>query len=402
MNRVCRHSIFHVKTIAILFACCSTSFPAQQETSEIEVTNRTELIGAINRAQPGSKILVAPGEYRGGLSFEKLRGTKGKPIVVEGRDPRQPPVITGGTSGIHLRSPEYIELRNLVFQGATGNGLNIDDGGGESPSARFVVLDKIHVKDVGPKGNRDGIKMSGVDDFVIKDCQVERWGDGGSAIDMVGCHYGEIKNCLFRYRSDIAASGVQMKGGSAEIVLHHCRFENAGSRAVNIGGSTGRDFFRPKNANYEAKSITVEDCTIIGSMSPISFVGVDGATVRYNSIYRPTRWVMRILQESQGPEFIRCRNGIFSNNIVTFRSDEVRTIVNVGGGTAPETFKFANNHWYCLDNPERSSRLRLPTTEEHGSYGLPPMFQNPEHGDFSLSDQSPVRNAGARQQTESE
>ncbi|WP_417850748.1 right-handed parallel beta-helix repeat-containing protein [Thalassoglobus sp.] len=397
MTRVSRHPFPQAKTIAILFTCFSTSLFAQQDVSEIEVANRTELIAAINRAQPGSKILIAPGEYRGGLSFENLRGTKEKPIILEGRDPRQPPVITGGTSGIHLRSPAHIELRNLVLQGATGNGLNIDDGGRENPPGRFVVLDRIHVKDVGPKGNRDGIKMSGIDDFVIKDCQIERWGDRGSAIDMVGCHQGEIKNCLFRYRSDIAASGVQMKGGSSEIVLHHCRFENAGSRAVNIGGSTGQDFFRPRNANYEAKRIKVEDCTIIGSMSPISFVGADGATVRYNTIYRPTRWVMRILQESQGPEFIRCRNGVFSNNIVAFRSDEVRTIVNIGGETDPETFKFANNHWYCLDNPDRSSQLKLPTTEEHGSYGKPPMFQDPEHGDFALSDLSPVQNAGVRQ-----
>lgn len=244
--------------------------------------------------------------------------------------------------------------------------------------------------------------MSGVNDFVIKDCTVERWGDSGSAIDMVGCHNGNIESCQFRYRSDIFGNGVQTKGGSADIGILKCLFENAGGRAVNLGGSTGRDYFRPHNANYEAKNITVEDCKFIGSMSPIAFVGVDGATVRYNTIYRPTRWVIRILQESQGADFVPCRNGVFSNNIVAFRSNEARTIVNVGSGTSPKTFQFAENHWYRIDNPQRSDRLSLPTAEMNGSYGKNPMFRDPEQGDLRLSDQSPVRDAGPRIYSKSE
>jgi hypothetical protein len=44
--------------------------------------------------------------------------------------------------------------------------------------------------------------------------------------------------------------------------------------------------------------------------------------------------------------------------------------VNIGAGTAPETFKFARNWWYCTDRPERS-RPRLPTPEIDGTYGRP-------------------------------
>ena len=43
--------------------------------------------------------------------------------------------------------------------------------------------------------------------------------------------------------------------------------------------------------------------------------------------------------------------------------------VNIGPGTAPETFVLARNAWYCLDAPERS-RPRLPIPEAEGIAGL--------------------------------
>ena len=109
------------------------------------------------------------------------------------------------------------------------------------------------VRDIGPTGNRDGIKLSGVDDFRVEGCTVERWGSGGSGIDMVGCHRGEIVGCTFRHGDTTGDSGVQAKGGSRDVVIRRCRFEHAGQRAVNLGGSTGLAFFRPKPEGYEAR-----------------------------------------------------------------------------------------------------------------------------------------------------
>ena len=390
-------SRWSVARLAIAWLVCSSPpLLAQPDGSTVDVSNRSELVAAVAQAQPGTRIRLAPGEYRGSLMFIDLHGEPARPITLEARDPQQPPVIVGGASGIHLRRPAYVELRHVVLRGATDNGLNIDDGGQAGGTAHHLVLQGLQIRDVGTKGNHDGIKLSGVDQFRIDGCTLERWGESGSAIDMVGCHQGEIKACTFRYRDDLAANGVQAKGGTADIRVSRCRFEHTGGRGINIGGSTGRDYFRPRDANYEARHITVEDCTFLGSMSPIAFVGVDGAVVRYNTIYRPTRWIIRILQETQGPEFIPCRNGEFSHNLVVFRSDEVRTPVNIGGGTAPETFRFAHNHWYCLDQPPRSDRLGLPTPETSGHYGIDPQFRDAEQGDLRLQNTSPVQNAGVR------
>lgn len=165
-----------------------------------------------------------------------------------------------------------------------------------------------------------------------------------------------------------------------------------------MGGSTGLPSFRPGMEGFEAKDIMVEDCYLLGSSAPIAFVGVDGATVRHNTMYLPTRWIIRILQESQGAEFVPCRNGQFFKNVVVYRSDQVRAITNIGGGTEPDSFRFAENVWFCLDRPEFSWRVAegLPTIETAGVYGIDPMFRDAERGDLRLQPDSPVRNAGVR------
>jgi len=46
-------------------------------------------------------------------------------------------------------------------------------------------------------------------------------------------------------------------------------------------------------------------------------VGVDGSTVRRNTIYLPGRWAVRILQENRDPRFVPCRRGAFEANLIS-------------------------------------------------------------------------------------
>lgn len=216
---------------------------------------------------------------------------------------------------------------------------------------------------------------------------------------MVGCHRGIIESNLFRHTDTVGSTGVQGKGGTSQIEVRRNRFENAGGRAVNIGGSTGRQFFRPPlkagAAHWEAKDIRVEGNTFIGGGTPVAFVGVDGAVVRFNTIYHPKRWALRILQETRAPDFVPSRNGEFSDNIVVFDSrDWGEGGVNIGPGTAPQSFKFARNWWYCLDQPAHSTP-RLPTQEADGVYGKSPLLRNVTTGDLRLQPGSPAGKVGA-------
>jgi hypothetical protein len=216
-----------------------TTQPPASEAATVTVTDTEQLRRALAQAAPGTTVRIAPGTYRGGVSAQGLRGEPVKPIILAAADPERPPVFEGGNSGLHLSDPAYVELHDLVVAGVRGNGLNLDDGGSYDSPAHHVVLRGLVVRDIGPEGNRDGIKLSGVDDFRVEGCTVERWGSGGSGIDMVGCHRGTITGCTFRHGDSAGDSGVQAKGGSAEILVRRCRFEHAGQRAVNLGGSTG-------------------------------------------------------------------------------------------------------------------------------------------------------------------
>jgi hypothetical protein len=332
-------------------------------------------------AKPGARIVIAPGEY-GGFHVAGVRGLRGQPIVVVAKGA----VFKGG---IQLSDVEYLEIEGLVIEGAPGNGLNIDDGGTFETPTHHVVLRDVTVRDCGRRGNEDGIKLSGVNDFLLERCTVERWGRGGSAVDMVACRRGVIDGCTIRDREeDTASSGIQAKGGSSGVTVRRCRFEHAGTRAVNIGGSTGLPYFRPKPEGFEAKEIVVEGCTFVGSQAPIAFVGVDGATVRFNTFFRPRKWFFRILQET--PDFTPCRGGKFTDNLVAYRSYEIATPVNVGPGTAPETFEFARNYWYCIDDPARAPP-RLPVAERDPAGEKDPMLRE----DLSLAERSPARRFGA-------
>jgi pectate lyase len=364
---------------------------------ELSVRNSAELLRAARAARPGTTILLAPGTYRGGLTISSLQGTADQPIVVTAADPNNRPVIEGGTSCLHLTDPAHVELRDLVLTGARVNGLNIDDGGSYDTPAHHVVIHGLTVRDVGSDSNHDGIKLSGLNDFRIENCTVQRWGKKGSGIDMVGCHAGVVTDCTFREGDKVFGNAVQMKGGSRDITVSYCQFHDAGGRAINIGGSTGLPYFRPPSERHEAKNITVADCTFVGSMAPIAFVGVDGAHVHHNTIYRPARWIIRILQENQNPAFVACRNGRFTNNIVAFRSDELASTVNIGPGTMPKSFEFSKNFWYCIDRPDRSLRsVQLPSAEQDGTYGTSPEFIDADKGDLSLSSDSPAKSFGPR------
>ncbi|MDO8542373.1 MAG: right-handed parallel beta-helix repeat-containing protein [Opitutaceae bacterium] len=360
------------------FIVCLALSAAAAVPADTLVRNAAEFRAAVAAAQPGDRIVLQGGDYGGGYQFANLRGEPDRPIVIAAANVGTPPRFSGGSVGIHLAKPAYVELVGLEFTRHSANGLNIDDGGElTGMGAHHLVLRGLRVTDIGAAGNQDGIKISGVSDFHILDCTIERWGTrGGSAIDAVGCHRGLVEGNVFRHGDAPGCSGVQCKGGSTEIAIRANRFENAGGRAVNIGGSTGRQFFRPPLAGdgpqAESRAIRVEGNTFIGGMTPVAFAGADGGVVRFNTIERPSRWALRILQENRAADFVACRNGEFTDNVIIFESTGwSEGGVNIGPGTAAETFTFARNWWYCADRPERSAP-RLPSPERDGVHGRAP------------------------------
>lgn len=370
---------------------CLASVAAR--AGDVSVASLAELRAAAAKAGPGDRIVLASGRYEGSVHLEGLRGEAGRVITIAGASGAGRPVIRGGMTALQLSRCAWVTIEDLIVEGAAGNGLNIDDGGDLEKPAPGVTVRRVAVRDIGPGGNCDGIKLSGLVEFRVEDCEVERWGSGGSGIDMVGCRAGVIERCTLRHGDTAGASGIQMKGGSRDITVRECRFEHAGRRALNIGGSTGLEFFRPRPGSFEAAGITVERCTIIGSEAAIAFVGVDGAVARFNTIYHPRRWAVRILQETRGPGFVPSRGGRLSDNLFVFDVPEARH-PNIGDLTDAASFTFERNVWYCDTDPARSEP-RLPSGEVDGVYGVDPRLRDPAGGDLTPAEDGPGARAGA-------
>ncbi|MDZ4406019.1 right-handed parallel beta-helix repeat-containing protein [Prosthecobacter sp.] len=332
---------------------------------EIIVRDVDSLRAALRDLKSGVTLKIAPGDYPGGHHVSGV-----EKLTIEALDAKNPPHFKGGGNGWQFSRCAELTLRNLRISGQTGNGLNLDDGGQLDAPVMGITLEHIEISDIGPQGNHDGIKCSGLDKLTIRDCTITGW--GGQGIDFVGCHHSLITGCRFIGKEGFTASAaVQLKGGTSDVIVEKCRFANAGERPINLGGSTGLPYFRPQGVKYEATRLIVRDNVIEGSPCAAAFVGVDGAEFTGNTINFPTKWIFRILQETREPGFVPCRNVLIKDNRIVFRRAQVQIDINSSDATAPETFRFEKNHWFAEDKPQ-SSKPKLPTEEKDGIYGVDP------------------------------
>lgn len=331
----------------------------------VVVRDPADLRKALAGLKPDAILQIAPGEYPGGHHVSGVTG-----LTVEALDAKNPPVFRGGKTGWQFSRCPSLTVRHLKITGQSQNGLNLDDGSDPQNPVQGITVEDVEITDIGPQGNFDGIKCSGLEGLTIRRCKISGW--GGQGIDFVGCHKSRIEDCHFIGKEGFSASaGIQLKGGTSEVVVENCRFQGAGQRPLNIGGSTGLEYFRPKGALYEAKAIVVKNNVIEGSPCAAAFVGVDGAEFSQNTVLYPEKWIFRILQETKAPGFAPCGNVVIKNNRIVFKRAAVRTEINTSSGVAVETFRFENNRWFAEDRPE-SSKPSLPVAETGGVYGRDP------------------------------
>ncbi|GAB4493036.1 MAG: hypothetical protein OHK0019_16140 [Saprospiraceae bacterium] len=347
------------------------------------------LSAAVNTVAPGDTILIHAGSYSGGLYFANLKGTANQWITIRNA-PGATVIFEGGSNAIQLTDPAYLHLRGLIFQHQTGNGLNVDDGGSYDTPAHHVVFEDCTFRDMSASGNNDLLKLSGLDFFEVRNCIFQNGASGGSGIDMVGCHHGLIER---NYFENLGSNSIQCKGGSEWVRIEGNFFRDGGQRTLNLGGSTGLQFFRPDTAHFEAANLQVFANLIIGSWTPIAYVGAVNVTVANNTIYQPENWVIRILQETVDPDrFLECGDNAFVNNIV-WLDDDLNTEVNVGPNTAPETFLFSNNLWFNEDDADWAGP-NLPVTETNTILNANPLFADPANDNFAIPANSPAAGAG--------
>ncbi len=344
---------------------------------------------AIEDVVPGGTILVHTGTYNGGMFVADLQGTPNAWISIFVA-PGENVVFDGGSNAWQFSDGAYLHIKGFIFQHQTGNGLNFDDGGSYTTPTHHIIFEDCTFQDMNASGNNDLLKLSGLNDFEIRGCTFLNGASGGSGIDMVGCHDGLIMNCHFE---NLGSNSIQAKGGTARIRIEANFFKNGGARAVNLGGSTGLQFFRPIDAPYEAAELYVYSNVFIGSQAPIAFVGCINSEVVNNTLYLPENWVLRILQETVDPtRFAPCGFNTFRNNII-YLDDQVNVEGNIGPDTAPETFTFSNNLWFQSDDLSWEGP-ELPVDDVDQIINEDPLFEDADNEIFDVLLSSPAVGEG--------
>lgn len=301
---------------------------------------------ATSIAVAGDVIICHDAVMQGGMAIANLKGNANNWITIKAEEGKTI-TIQGGSNSIQFSDCEYLHFEGFTIQGQTGNGVNIDDGGTFETPTHHIRIVNCTFRDINATGNNDLLKLSGLDDFEIRQCDFLNGATGGSGIDMVGCHRGLIEENNFK---NLGSNSIQAKGGTALLMIFRNTFENGGARSLNLGGSTGLQFFRPLDATTEAQDIKVIGNFFQGSEAPIAYVGSRNVEVSNNTILFPGKWVVRILQETVDPtRFLPCGENSFFNNIIVVNNN-VNTEVNIGPNTAPETFDFNKNIWYKTTN----------------------------------------------------
>ncbi len=342
---------------------------------------------AAAEARPGDTILFRKGTYPGGSFVNGLQGTPDAWITIMAQ-PDAEVLLQGGSNAWQLSDPAYLRITGFTLEGQTGNGLNIDDGGTFDTPAHHIIIERCTWRGINATGNNDMLKLSGIDSFRVSDCTFQAGSPGGSMIDMVGCHNGEFTgNHFVRAGSNC----IQAKGGTRYIRIERNSFIDGGARAINIGGSTGLEFFRPQGALYESADIGIYSNIFFGAETPVAFVGTVRSEVVNNTIYAPGRWALRILQETTEPGFLECGDNIFRNNIVVASDETASPGINIGPNTRPESFLFSNNLWYNSGDPGWEGPA-LPSPESGRITGRDPILDSPVSARLGAS--SPAIMAG--------
>lgn len=343
-------------------------------------------------ARAGDTILLFAGTFTGGDVIRHLHGNAKNWISIRAAVGTEV-VYLGGQEAFHISESSYISIEGLIFEQQTGNGINVDDGGKAGKLTHHIRFENCIWRGMNATGNSDELKLSGVDDFIVRHCKFSNGAPKGSLVDMVGCHQGIFEQCVFQ---NAGSNCIQAKGGSSDILITQNKFINGGERALNIGGSTNPALFRPAEANYEAKNIHVQSNIFIGSAASVTFVGAVNCTVENNTLYAPEKWAVRILQETTATGFLPCSNNTFSHNIIMF-TGATANAVNIGVNTSPETFRFSYNLWYSTYHPS-GTLPGIPVNETNTIIKRDPLFADTIN--FYLTQQSPARQAGNSNNTE--
>lgn len=300
---------------------------------------------ATTKANAGDIVYIKSGTYANEQIVFKNSGTESNPIIFQGEDVNNLPVLDGPNSNmcVNIDKRAYIELRNLYFTNCLkgiwaygSNHITIDN----------VVMDNINITNA----DGEGISLYLTTNFVIKNCTVT---DAGmSNFVTVRCSDGLIEDCKSYAKEYLTGSTDYhiVIQDAQNVIIKNCQAHNLHSlngghpgHGIGIKDTYRNGYNYPHSTNnkiidcsaynmgeyffvaHEAYGNTFENCTAIGNYELQNYwsEGInirDGAhdNIFKNCSVKNTRTSIAIQNTEEGPMSSDGVPGlqICSNNII--------------------------------------------------------------------------------------
>lgn len=342
------------------------------------------------KLRPGDEIVLMPGRHRP-ATIDRLVGTAQAPITIRGASTQKPSVINAPLDGIRIKEGAHVVIKDLQIIGGSASGIWIaaeqPDSNAQEPApsteapaiiipgeatpalitrtsrARDIYIENVSISRVGPRGQRHGVFLCGFADVRINRLNIEGW--GGSAIELVACEDVTITKCSFKGIKDHSQyCGIRARAGCDRVSITEARFDNAGDIAVSIGARSNPEEYIPPippdapNASvFEAARISLDQCTIIGSVCPVAFIHATDCIVRNTTIVRPRRCVFALLHQSPDVRVKPTGRNIFGNNLIVWQARDIARLVEVDQGVVAGDFVVEPNLWWSDLTAEQRGKL---------------------------------------------
>jgi Ca2+-binding RTX toxin-like protein len=233
---------------------------------------------AIDRATPGTAILLLPGNYTGNFEFQTIQGTADNPIWLAAANGQGTVTITAASNSqpvISFFGEDNLVIKDLTIVGGT-NGIQA----GQSGTNYTDLVHNIVIEGNTVTGtSEDGIKISqGVNIHVLNN-KVSNVGAEG--IDFVGVTDAEISGNEVSQVHGTSA-GMFVKGGSSNILIANNYVHDVGPDGILVGGWSSASAFLP-GTDYEARDVEVVGNVVENAgKRPLAVLGGENVNIHGN------------------------------------------------------------------------------------------------------------------------
>lgn len=239
---------------------------------------------AIERAVPGTDIMVRAGTYRGPVKFSKS-GTEDAPIRLISADGRREARIVSDRTGIYGFGTRNVGVFGFhVIAGAGGNGIQFGLSGRDTSDMSRYARNIVIADNLVERAGEDGIKISQADNVhlyrnIVRDSGADRNDNGDGGIDLVAVNGSQLVGNVVD--GTPGHTCLMMKGGSEGNFVAGNVMKGCERDGISVGGLTTGRWMRP-GTDSEAKYNTVVGNDVEAGRVGLLIYGATGNKVAYN------------------------------------------------------------------------------------------------------------------------